>query len=98
MVKWERPNSGGAITNEDNSEGYTFAQGTYNSGDNSQTATLIVPEGVNSADATYTCVIQCEEHGKTDGSVERVDVQSNVFSESLFLKFSKFSTLFLMQV
>ena len=88
-VKWEKPNSGGVIAS-DNSDGYKIEEGTYNSGDNSQTTILTVPKTINTVDASYTCVIQSVDHGKTEESSHRDAVQSNVFSEFLFLELFKF--------
>jgi len=82
-VTWEKPDSGGAIS--DGTDGYKIEEGTF--GDNSQTTILTVPAAKNTADATYTCVIQCDEHGKT---AHKEDVISNVFSECLHLNFTQF--------
>jgi hypothetical protein len=75
-VKWEKPNSGGEIT--DGTDGYKIDQGTYDGDSHTQTTVLTIPESQNTEDAVYTCVIQSEEHEKSE---ERKDVQSNVFSE-----------------
>jgi hypothetical protein len=78
-VTWKKPTSGDVINNGD--DGYKIEVGTYQKDDNSQTTILTVPADKNTADAVYTCVIQCDEHGKTLGNEESKDVQSNVFSE-----------------
>jgi hypothetical protein len=83
-VTWEKPSSGGVITHGTAAEDYQIAVGTYDSGSKSQTTVLTIPASANGADAGYTCVIQCDEHGKTSGgSEEKTNVNSNVFSEYL---------------
>jgi hypothetical protein len=78
-VTWK--NSDGAITHD--KDGYKIVDGVYEGGtSNSQTTILTVPAAKNQADSVYTCVIQCDEHGKTVGSEESENVKSNVFSES----------------
>ncbi|XP_063684395.1 basement membrane-specific heparan sulfate proteoglycan core protein-like [Bolinopsis microptera] len=80
-VTWEKPSSGGVITHGTAAEDYQIAVGTYDSGSNSQTTVLTIPASANGADAGYTCVIQCDEHGKTSGgSEEKTNVNSNVFT------------------
>ena len=85
-VTWEKPTSGGVIAN-DNTDGYKIEEGTYNSDDNSQTTILTIPKTINTADATYTCVIKSDEHGKT---AHKENVISNVFSKFLCLNFTQF--------
>jgi hypothetical protein len=80
-VTWEKPSTGGVITT--GTDDYQIDVGTYDSGSNSQTTILTIPGPANGADAVYTCVIQSDEHGKTSGSEEKTDVNSNVFSEYL---------------
>ena len=84
-VTWEKPSSGGAITN--GNDGFTIDEGSYLTDSDSQTTILTVPAAKNTADATYTCVIQSDEHGKTSGSPHNENVQSNVFSKFPFLNF-----------
>ena len=62
-------------------DGYVVYVSTYNSTSNSQTTVLIIPAEANKADAVYTCVIQCDEHGKTAESPEKTDVELVVSSE-----------------
>ena len=80
-VTWEKPSSGGVIT--DNTDGYLIDVGTYDSGSNTQTTILTIPNSANGADAVYTCIIESVEHGKPSGSEETTAVNSNVFSEYL---------------
>lgn len=75
-VKWEKPNSGGEITN--GTDGYKIDQGQYKGDSHTQTTVLTIPKSQNKADAGYTCVIHSNEHKKSE---ERIAVQSNVFSE-----------------
>ena len=75
-VTWEKPDSGGAIT--DGTDGYQIDVGTYQDESNSQTTVLTIPAAENRADATYTCLITSNEHAK---SAERTFVNSNVFSK-----------------
>ena len=86
-VTWEKPNSGGRIT--DNTDGFVIDVGTYNDETNSQTTVLTIPGAQNTADASYTCVIQSDEHGKQS---KKIEVMSEVFSES----FSSFFTFNIM--
>ena len=74
-VAWK--NSDGEIS--DGKNGYKIVEGQLQG--ESQTTILTVPAAKNTADAVYTCVIQCDEHGKTVGSEESKDVESDVFSE-----------------
>ena len=64
-VKWEKPNSGGVIT--DGTDGYKIDVGTYNDDTNSQTTVLTVPASLTDTESSsnYTCVIQSTEHGFT---------------------------------
>ena len=82
-VVWEKPDSGGAIT--DGTDGYQIDEGTYQDGTNSQTTILTVPVAKNTADAVYTCVITSTEHGETD---DKTDVKSEIFSEYIYLSFN----------
>ena len=91
-VTWEKPNSGGTIT--DGTDDYAIDKGTYNAGSHSQTTVLTIPASENTVDTVYTCIIQSDEHGK---SAERTDVKSNVFSEYaynncrvMFLRYFRF--------
>ena len=79
-VAWEKPNSGGAITN--NVDGYKIDEGTYKSDDNSQTTILTVPTTATTADLVYTCIITSNEHKKT---AEKTTVNLNTFSELICL-------------
>ena len=81
-VTWEKPNSGGRIT--DNTDGFVIDVGTYNAENNSQTTVLTIPGAQNTADASYTCVIQSEEHGKQS---EQIEVMSKMFSECISFTF-----------
>ena len=67
-VKWEKPNSGGMIT--DGTDGYKIDVGTYNDETNSQTTVLTVPASLTETESSsnYTCVIQSTEHGFTGAS------------------------------
>ena len=77
-VVWK--NSVGPITHgTDVANDYQIEEGSY--GSNSQTTVLTIPATKNTEDAVYTCVIQSEEHGKTSGSGEEKNVNSDVFSE-----------------
>ena len=78
-VTWQKPDSGGAITHDQ--EGYLIDEGTYQTDDRSQTTTLTVPANLNADDAVFTCVIRSDEHGKTADSQESTDVNSKVFSK-----------------
>ena len=80
-VTWEKPSSGGVITH--NTDDYLIEVGTYDSGSNTQTTVLTIPDSANTGDAVYTCIIQSVEHGKGSGSEERKAVNSKVFSEYL---------------
>ena len=75
-VTWEKPDSGGAIT--DGTDGYQIDVGTYQDESNSQTTILTIPDTSNVADAVFACVITSNEHGKLD---EKTAVNSNVFSK-----------------
>ena len=75
-VTWEKPDSGGAIT--DGTDGYQIDVGTYQDESNSQTTILTIPAAENGADAVFSCVITSNEHGKSD---EKTAVNSNVFSK-----------------
>ena len=77
-VAWEKPNSGGFITN--GTDGYKIDEGAYQDGSNSQTTILTIPAAENGADSLYTCVITSDEHDK---SVHKTLVNSNVFSKYL---------------
>ena len=76
VVGWEKPNSGGAVT--DGTDGYEIDEGTYDSVTHSQTTILTVPAAANGADAVFTCVITSNEHTK---SADPTPVNSNVFSK-----------------
>ena len=75
-VTWEKPDSGGAIT--DGTDGYQIDVGTYEGESNSQTTVLTIPADKNGADTSYTCLTTSNEHGK---SADRTIVNSNVFSK-----------------
>jgi hypothetical protein len=75
-VGWEKPNSGGTITHDQ--EGYQIDQGTYQETSHSQTTILTIPIAENGADAVFTCVITSNEHKKT---ADKTNVNSNVFSK-----------------
>ena len=74
-VAWQKPGDA-PITN--GQEGYTIADGSWDSGTNSQTTILTIPVAENAADQVYTCVITSNEHGIT---AQKTAVNSNVFSE-----------------
>ena len=71
-VKWTKAGTDVTTLTEDNS--YVVSAGTYSS--NSQTTTLTVKAGVNTADSTYTCVITSNEWLETD---KETSVVLNVF-------------------
>ena len=75
-VTWEKPDSGGAIT--DGTDGYQIDVGTYQGESNSQTTVLTIPAAENGADAVFSCVITSNEQGKSD---EKNAVNSDVFSK-----------------
>ena len=75
-VTWEKPDSGGAIT--DGTDRYQIDVGTYKDESNSQTTILTIPAAENGADAAFTCLITSNEHAK---SAHRTIVDSNVFSK-----------------
>ena len=74
-VKWEKPNSGGVIT--DGTDGYKIDVGTYNDDTNSQTTVLTVPGPLMVPEhlSNYSCVIQSEEHGHTATSPVKEQVK-----------------------
>ena len=71
-VVWSKDGTDVTTLTEDNS--YVVSTGTYSS--NSQTTTLTVKAGVNTADSTYTCVITSNEWLETD---KETPVVLNVF-------------------
>ena len=73
-VKWTKDGTDVTTLTEDNS--YVVSAGTYSS--NSQTTTLTVKAGVNTADSTYTCVITSNEWELTN---KQTIVTLNVFSK-----------------
>ena len=75
-VTWEKPDSGGAIT--DGTDGYLIDVGTYQGESNSQTTILTIPGAHNGADNVFTCVITSNEHGISE---EQTTVKSDVFSK-----------------
>ena len=75
-VTWEKPDSGGAIT--DGTDGYQIFVGTYENESDSQTTILIIPAAENRADASFTCLITSDEHAK---SAEKTEVNSKIFGE-----------------
>ena len=82
-VTWGKPNSGGLII--DGTDGFVIDVGTYNDETNSQTTILTIPGAQNTADASYTCAIQSDEHGKQS---EKIEVMSKVFSECISFIFT----------
>ena len=82
-VSWEKSSSGGVIT--DGTDDFKINVGKYEPGTNSQTTTLTIPAAKNTADLAYTCVIQCDEHGKTAQNEEKKTVNSNVFSKFSYI-------------
>ena len=74
-VRWEKPNSGGMIT--DGTDGYKIDVGTYNDNTNSQTTILTVPASLMVPEhlSNYTCVIQSDEHGHTATSPVKEQVK-----------------------
>ena len=74
-VKWEKPNSGGMIT--DGTDGYKIDVGTYNDETNSQTTVLTVPASLMVPEhlSNYMCVIQSDEHGHTATSPVKEQVK-----------------------
>ena len=87
-VTWEKPSSGGAIT--DGVDGYQIDEGTYLDGSDSQTTILTVPAAANGADAVFTCVITSNEHTK---SADKTAVNSNVFSKYMPIYFAECRSL-----
>ena len=75
-MKWEKPNSGGKIT--DSTDGYKIDEGQYDEDSHTQTTVLTIPKSQNIADSAYTCIVHSNEHEKSE---EKKEVQSNVFSE-----------------
>ena len=75
-VAWEKPSSGGAITND--VDGYKIEVGTYQESSHSQTTILTVPVAATGADSVFTCVITSNEHKKT---ADKTDVNSSIFSK-----------------
>ena len=57
-------------------DGYTSAEGSFDSDTKSQTTTLTVGGPQNDADATYKCIVESNEHGKT---AETTTVHLKVF-------------------
>ena len=78
-VTWEKPSSGGVIT--DGTDDYHIDTGTYEPTTNIQTTIVTIPGSANTADAVFTCVIQSDEHGKISASPHKTVVKSNIFSE-----------------
>ena len=75
-VTWEKPDSGGAIT--DGTDGYQIDVETYQGESNSQTTNLTIPAAHNGVDDVFTCVITSNEHGISE---EQTTVKSDVFSK-----------------
>ena len=71
-VIWTKSGTDVTTLTEDNS--YVVSAGNY--GSNSQTTTLTVKAGVNTADAIYTCVITANEWLETN---KETAVALNVF-------------------
>jgi hypothetical protein len=84
-VEWEKPNSGGKITN--NVDDYKIEVGTYQKSSHSQTTILTIPPAANGADAVYTCIVTSDEHKKTG---HKTSVNSNVFSEHYMIYHENF--------
>ena len=76
-VTWEKPGSGGTIT--DGTDGYQIDEGTYEGESNSQTTVLTIPAAENGADTVFSCLITSDEHGK---SADSKSVTSNVFGKT----------------
>ena len=62
-VKWEKPNSGGVIT--DGTDGYKIDVGKWYDQSYTQISVLTVPASKVTSDSFYTCVIQSRELGIT---------------------------------
>ena len=75
-VTWKRTSDNLDVTT--GVEGYTSVEGSFTSDTNSQTTTLTVGGPQNDADATYECLVESNEHGKT---AETTTVHLKVFSE-----------------
>ena len=73
-VTWKRTSDNLDVTT--GVEGYTSAEGSFTSDTNSQTTTLTVGGLQNHADATYECLVESNEHGKT---AETTTVHLKVF-------------------
>ena len=82
-VTWEKPDSGGAIT--DGTDGYQIDEGFYQEESDSQTTILTIPAAKNGASAAYTCLITSNEHAK---SGDRITVNSYVFSKYAIYMFT----------
>ena len=76
-VIWEKPNSGGVIT--DGTDGYKIDVGTYDDSINSQTTVLTVPASQVKADANFTCSFDFQ--GLEPGINEEHQTALHVFSK-----------------
>ena len=73
-VAWQKPD-GAPI--KDQEDGYEIADGTF--ADHQQITILTVPADADRTDSVFACVITSNEHRI---SVEKTDVNLNVFSKS----------------
>ena len=86
-VKWEKPNSGGVIT--DGTDGYKIDVGTYEDDGHSgrQESVLTIPASEVKADSNFTCVVESLEHG-----IDERKEDANLFV------FSKYNAMVIFEV
>ena len=77
-VQWN--DDSGEAVNVDGT-GFVIDNGEAEFGDNTQTTVLTIPGSATNEDATYTCVIQSDEHGVP---ADTTDVKSETFGELSF--------------
>ena len=75
-MSWEK-GTGEAITTS--MTDYEVSEGVYNSETKSQTTTLTVKNGINSADSTYKCAVT-----RTGLSTKKTTVNLKIYSEFTF--------------
>ena len=64
-----------------NGDDYTISDGSYDDSSNSQTTTLTVKAGTNTADATFSCVVTSAEWSETVTD-KQTEVTLNVFGKT----------------
>ena len=80
-VAWKKSNDDpitGAMTD------FEIADGTYVAGTKSQTTTLTVKNGINTADTTYKCAVT--RSGQTRDTVVNLNIFSKYISPKMLLK------------